>query len=117
MPVINTSIKEINLRVGWNIINNPKNIASGDDKFKCTFCDKYLISPCSSKIKTQEGILQNGICGCIFHNDCIMEYISNGHKNCPKCNIEWISHNMFKSDLIHTFNIQETKIKKITKIK
>ena len=70
-------IKEYNIDKIGSIVTNKKNI-------KCNICDKKIIN--NTKVKLLD-------CGDVFHIKCINNHLKESlYKNCPCCNIEYISN-------------------------
>ena len=72
------------------IINNIKilacwkyNLSTNTD---CTICRNSLNSP--SIYNINEITLVKGICGHVFHNECIAPWLLNNNR-CPICSLKW----------------------------
>lgn len=120
-PVVKTLVKKINLRVGWDIIADPKmdNQIITNDKYKCGLCHKFLILPCPQELQENEvtrgyyieGKLTKGKCNCVFHEKCMSGYINAGNVSCPHCNTPWIKDKELRSLTIHG-NIENLTVRK-----
>lgn len=122
-PVIKTIIKKVNLRIGWDIVADPKDTdnVNVNNKFKCGFCHKFLVCPPPQELQLNnetngvviEGKLSKGKCGCIFHEKCVSGYLQAGNVSCPKCNIPWSQSKSLKSGEVHG-KIEGLTVKKKT---
>lgn len=124
-PVVRTLVKKINLRVGWDIIGDPKDNDQNNptNKYKCGFCHKFLVSPPPQELQANditnavviEGKLTKGKCNCIFHEKCMNGYLNAGNLSCPHCNTPWAKEKELRSSAVYG-NIENLTIKERTQI-
>lgn len=120
-PVVKTLVKKINLRVGWDIIGDPKNTdqSNPSNKYKCGLCHKFLVLPSPHELQQNDitkgyfidGKLTKGKCNCIFHERCFSGYLNAGNISCPHCNTPWTKLKDLRSLTVYG-NIENLTIKK-----
>jgi hypothetical protein len=119
MPVIDINIEKIDIVASWNFTGdsidelNPHN---------CKICRRALVAPSLQEIQLNksnsvviEGRLSKGICGHIFHEDCINRSVKSGGGSCPNCNVRWQTAKNIKSNAL-AGNIEQLMLKRKTAI-
>lgn len=106
-PVVKTSVKKVNLVMGWNFTGDPRDDHANND---CKLCKRPLVAPPLQELQSDpanpskgiviEGKLAKGVCGDIFHEKCIANSLSSGCVSCPTCARPWSQARILRSSVV-----------------